>query len=164
MDMEHIQRDAGEAPERDSVVESPEQHKDVTTTDRIFRQQKKGGLRGAETEGEKEKEWEDGLNSDLKPSTWRPEFTNKSFGWWSCTFLTFAFPSSTGTNLQPFWSQLPPNPEQIQFPLQFKEKTERLEHTSLPEAHTPPFTSSIFYHNSTLNLFPGLKMKSYKKR
>lgn len=69
MDMEHIQRDAGEAPERDSVVESPEQHKDVTTTDRIFRQQKKGGLRGAETEGEKEKEWEDGLNSDLKPST-----------------------------------------------------------------------------------------------
>lgn len=54
---------------RDTEVESPEQLKDVTTTDKIFRRQKKGGLRGAETEGEEEKEWEDELRSGLKPST-----------------------------------------------------------------------------------------------
>lgn len=75
-----LQSDAWEAPERDSEVESPEQLKDVTTTDRVFRHQKKGGLRGVETEGEKEKEWEDELRSDLKPTTQKAELPNKPLG------------------------------------------------------------------------------------
>lgn len=51
----------------------------------------------------------DELNSDLKLSTWGAELPDKPCAWWSCTFLTPASHSGTGTNLQPFWCQLSPN-------------------------------------------------------
>lgn len=53
-----------------------------------------------------------------------PELPDKPFAWWSCTFFTFS--SGTGANLQPFWIQVPQNPNKYNSLSNLKRKQRNL--------------------------------------